>query len=152
MLSLAIDRIILRARGGVWHQKHQLPHTSIDPEAHWTKSGWQCSRLRLETARRLRRRGGVVSHRRHPDPANVADIERAPTLGKVPADVRFVLGDRHYNVPELRSQCEQEERLLVTTRYGRYPHTGDGVEVRRIFRKLRSVALENFNKHFTSLI
>ena len=32
------------ARGGVWHQKHreqgELPHTSIDLEAHWTKSGW----------------------------------------------------------------------------------------------------------------
>jgi hypothetical protein len=34
----------MRARGGVWHQKHreqgEIPHTSIDPEAHWTKSGW----------------------------------------------------------------------------------------------------------------
>jgi len=42
--AVAIDSTVLRARGGVWHQKHrekgELPHTSIDPEAHWTKSGW----------------------------------------------------------------------------------------------------------------
>ena len=35
--AVAIDSTILRARGGVWHQKHrekgELPHTSIDPEA-----------------------------------------------------------------------------------------------------------------------
>jgi hypothetical protein len=34
----------LRARGGVWHKKDRdagvVPHTSIDTEAHWTKSGW----------------------------------------------------------------------------------------------------------------
>jgi hypothetical protein len=64
--AVAIDSTILRARGGVWHQKHrekgELPHTSIDPEAHWTKSGWQCFRLWLETARRFRRCGGLVSH------------------------------------------------------------------------------------------
>jgi hypothetical protein len=39
----AIDSTILLANGGVWHQKHratgEVPHTSIDTEAHWTKSG-----------------------------------------------------------------------------------------------------------------
>ena len=72
-------------------------------------------------------------------------------LGEVPAEVRFVLGDLHYNVPELRRQCDQQDRLLVTTRYGRYPHTDDGVEVRRIFHKLRSIAMENFNEHFKGI-
>ena len=69
--AVAIDCTILRARGGVWHQKHrepgELPHTSIDPEAHWSKSGWQCSRLWLETPCRLGRGGGLVSHRRCAD-------------------------------------------------------------------------------------
>jgi hypothetical protein len=41
--AVAIDSTVLRARGGVWHQKHrekgEIPHTSIDTEAHWTKSG-----------------------------------------------------------------------------------------------------------------
>lgn len=38
--AVAIDSTILRARGGVWHQKHrekgEIPHSSIDIEAHWT--------------------------------------------------------------------------------------------------------------------
>jgi hypothetical protein len=65
--AVAIDSTELLSRGGVWHQKHrekgEVPHTSIDTEAHWTKSGWQCSRLRLETACRLRRGGHLVSPR-----------------------------------------------------------------------------------------
>jgi hypothetical protein len=84
--------------------------------------------------------------------ANVADSEPAPALlREVPAEVRFVLGDRHYNTPELHEDRAQAERLLVTTKYGRYPHTDAGVEVRRVFHKLRSLAIENFNKHFKGI-
>ena len=40
----AIDSTVLRACGGVWHRKDReagvVPHSSIDTEAHWTKSGW----------------------------------------------------------------------------------------------------------------
>jgi hypothetical protein len=60
-------------------------------------------------------------------PATIAVSPPAPALlREVPADVRFVLGDRHYNTPDLHEICEQVDRLLVTTRYGRYPHTDDG--------------------------
>jgi hypothetical protein len=42
--AAAIDSTVLRARGGVWHKKDRetgvVAHTSIDTEAHWTKSGW----------------------------------------------------------------------------------------------------------------
>ena len=42
--ALAVDSTLLRARGGVWHKKDKeagrVPHTSIDTEAGWTKSGW----------------------------------------------------------------------------------------------------------------
>jgi Transposase DDE domain len=42
--AAAIDSTVLRARGGVWHKKNReagiVPPTSIDTEAHWTKSGW----------------------------------------------------------------------------------------------------------------
>jgi len=42
--AAAIDSTVLRANGGVWHQKDRekglVPHTSIDTEAHWMKSGW----------------------------------------------------------------------------------------------------------------
>ncbi|HLG60442.1 MAG TPA: hypothetical protein VKY19_00810 [Ktedonosporobacter sp.] len=47
--------------------------------------------------------------------------------------------------------CESHDRLLVATHYGKYPHTDDGVEVRRIFHKLRSTAIENFNEHFKGI-
>jgi hypothetical protein len=43
--------------------------------------------------------------------------------------------------------CGQADRLLVATQYGRSPHTDDSVEVRRVFHKLRSVSIENFNEH-----
>lgn len=85
-------------------------------------------------------------------PANIADSQPAPTLlNEVPAAVRLVLGDRHYTTPDLHEFCAQADRLLVTARYGRYPHTDDGVEVRRIFPKLRSIAMENFNEHFKGI-
>ena len=42
--ATALDSTLLRANGGVWHHTHrekgEVPHTSIDTEAHWTKSGW----------------------------------------------------------------------------------------------------------------
>ena len=42
--AVALDSTLLRARGGVWHKKDrekgEVPHTSIDTEAHWGKSGW----------------------------------------------------------------------------------------------------------------
>ena len=85
-------------------------------------------------------------------PANIADSEPAPArLREVPAEVRFVLGDRHSNTPDLHEICQQADRLLVATHYGRYPHTDAGVEVRRVFHKLRSLSIENFNEHFKGI-
>jgi len=147
---------VLRSRGGVWHQKHHeqgaLPHTSIDPEAHWTKSGWHgwVYGWKLHVV-------SVVATLWFPiaallTPANRADSEVAPALlREVPAEVRFILGDSHYNTPELHEDCQLADCLLVTTQYGRYPHTDDGVEVRRVFHKLRSLAMENFNEHFKGI-
>ena len=59
--------------------------------------------------------------------------------------VRYVLGDTHYNTPELRAECALHNRALVATRRGRYPHRDGGVAVRRIFHTLRSRASEPFN-------
>ena len=154
--AVAVDSTVLRARGGLWHQKHrekgEVPHTSIDTQAHWTKSGWHGwvygSPLHVVC---------VVAGVWFPlaamlTPANIADSDPAPELlREVPAEVRFVLGDRHYNTPELRETCEQDDRLLVATKYGSYPHTDDGVEVRRIFHNLRSLSIENFNEHFKGI-
>lgn len=154
--AVAIDSTVLRTRGGVWHQKHReqgdLPHTSIDPEAHWTKSGWHgwVYGWKLHVV-------SVVAAVWFPiaavlTPANIADSAPTPTLlREVPAEVRFVLGDRHYNTPGLHEDCERANRLLVTTRYGRYPHTDEGASVRRVFHKLRSIAMENFHEHFKGI-
>ena len=85
-------------------------------------------------------------------PANVADTEPASNLlREAPDDARFVLGDLHYNAPNVRQACERAGRILVTPRYGPYPHTDAGVEVRRIFHKLRSLAMENFNEQFKGI-
>lgn len=154
--AVAIDSTVLRSRGAVWHQKHrekgEVPHTLIDTEAHWTKSGWHgwVYGWKLHVV-------SVVAGVWFPlaallTPANVADNTPAPTLlQEVPTEVRFVLGDRHYNTPELRANCALADRELVATKLGKYPHTDSGVEVRRMFHKLRSIAMENFNEHFKSI-
>lgn len=152
----AIDSTVLRAKGGVWHKKDRemgvVPHTSIDTEAHWTKSGWH---------------GWVYGWKLHVvatvasvwiplaadlTPANTADNEAAPALiGELPPEMRYLLGDLHYNAPNVLEACQKTDRILVTTQYGPYPHTDPGVEVRRIFHKLRSIAIENFNEHFKGI-
>lgn len=84
--------------------------------------------------------------------ANRPDSDLAPLLlVELPAEVRYFLADRHYNRDELRALCAQDGRCLVTTRYGCYPHTDDGVVVRRTFHKLRSVAIENLNEHLKGI-
>jgi hypothetical protein len=152
--AVALDSTVLRARGGVWHKKDReagiVPHTSIDTEAGWTKSGWHGWvygwKLHLAT---------TVSDVWIPlaaqlTPANVHDSTPAKALiEELPEEARFVLGDTHYNAPEVRRACLRSERFLVASGRGPYPHTDDGVEVRRIFHRLRHVAIENFNEHFT---
>jgi hypothetical protein len=154
--AVALDSTPLRAHGGEWHRKQReqgvLPHTSIDPEAHWTKSGWH---------------GWVYGWKLHLvstvaavwiplaaelTPANVADSTVAPRLlADLPPEVRFVLGDVAYNAPTVREACEQAGCWLVTPQHGPYPHHDAGAAVRRVFHKLRSVAIENFNEQFKDI-
>jgi hypothetical protein len=155
--AVAIDATPLHARGGVWHRKHReavaVPHTSIDTEAGWTKSGWH---------------GWVYGWLLHvvvtvsdtvwlplaaeATPANVADNVQAPALlAGLPPQARVVLGDVHYNDPALHALCAAQDRVLITTRRGHYPHTDPGVEVRRLFHQLRSHSIENFNAQFKAM-
>jgi hypothetical protein len=154
--AVAIDSTILLANGGVWHQKDRqqgvVPHSSIDTEAHWTKSGWHgwCYGWKLHLVATVA--AAWIPLAAELTPANAADNELAPALiRQLPAEARFVLGDIHYNAPNVRECCEASDRILLTTQYGPYPHTGEGVEVRRTFHKLRSVAIENFNEHFKGI-
>ena len=60
--------------------------------------------------------------------ANVADNVQALTLlPELPAEVRYVLGDQHYNDPALDAACNRVGRTVVATHRGPYPHTDDGV-------------------------
>jgi hypothetical protein len=154
--AVAIDSTILLANGGVWHQKHrakgEVPHTSIDTEAHWTKSGWHgwCYGWKLHVVATVA--AVWIPLAADLTAANAADNEVAPALlRELPPEVRFVTGDVHYNAPNVRDECELHNRILVASRRGPYPHTDDGVEVRRIFHKLRSLAIENFNEHFKGI-
>jgi len=154
--AAAVDSTPLRANGGVWHKKHRLagevPHTSIDTEATWSKSGyhgwWYGWKLHLAV---------VVGRVWIPLAAEFtiasdADNMIAPKLlEQLPMAVRYVLGDTHYNTPELREECTLHNRELVATRRGPYPHRDGGVEVRRIFHKLRSLAIEPFNGLFKNI-
>lgn len=152
----AVDSTGLRAHGGVWHKQDRehgiVPHTSLDTEAAWSRSGWQgwWYGWKLHLVVSL---GRVwIPLAAEFTPANVADNVIAPKLlVEVPAEVRYVLGAQHYNTPELRAACALQGRELVATRHGPYPHTDGGVEVRRIFHKLRSQAIEPFNGLFKNI-
>ncbi len=154
--AAAVDSTALRAKGGVWHKKHRvagiIPHSTIDTEAQWSKSGyhgwWYGWKLHLACAVAA----VWIPLAAELTLANTADNEVAPRLVRqLPLEVRYVLGDTHYNDPKLRTACELSDRLLVASRRGKYPHRGVGVEVRRIFHKLRSQAIEPFNGLFKNV-
>jgi hypothetical protein len=154
--AVAIDSTTLAARGGVWHKKHRaagvVPHTSIDTEAHWTKSGWHGWVYGWKLHLVVTVAGVWIPLRAALTPANTADNEQAADLlTALPADIRFVLGDAHYQDPALHEQAARGGWTLVATRRGGYPHTDDGVEVRRVLHKERSVAIENFNGQFKAI-
>ena len=158
--AAAIDSTVLRACGGVWHKKDReagvVPHSSIDTEAHWTKSQWH---------------GWVYGWKLHVvvcaacpvwlplaadlTAANRADNEQAPALiAELPEELRFLLGDQHSHDQALQRQCELKDCVLVTSHTGKhnpYPHLDAGVEVRKILHKTRSVAIENFNEQFKAI-
>jgi hypothetical protein len=118
--AVAIDSTVLRALGGVWHKKDReagvVPHTRIETEAHWTKSGWH---------------GWVYGWKLHLiccvgpvwiplaadlTPANEADNEKALDLiAELPLHSLFVLGDLHYNAPNVEDACFLRGYTLVTT-------------------------------------
>jgi len=151
--AAAFDSTMLRTGGGVWHKKHkekgEIPHTSIDREAGWSKSGWHgwWYGWKLHLAVTV---GAVwIPLAAELTTANTADIEMADNLlVHLPSQASYVLGDTHYNDPEFRSSCNERGVELVATRRGPHPHRDGGVEVRRIFHKLRSQAIEPFNGLF----
>lgn len=151
--AVAADSTALRAKGGVWHKKDReagrVPHSTIDTEANWSKSGyhgwWYGWKLHLAAAVY----SVWIPLAAELTCANTYDADIAPLLlRELPAEVRFLLGDSHYRDDLLQKACEKRGCFLVTPRSGRYPHDDPGVEVRRIFHKLRSKTIEPFNSLF----
>jgi hypothetical protein len=147
----AIDRTVLRANGGVWHQTQRdqgvVPHPSMDTEAHWTTSGWH---------------GWVYGWKRHLvtgvaavwipvaaelTAAHQADHESAlQRLPELPPEAHFVLGDTADADPTRPQHGAAAGRIVITPCRGPYPHADDGVEVRRLLHTLRSLAIEHCNQ------
>jgi hypothetical protein len=104
----------LRAIGGVWHKTDResgvVPHTSIDTEAHGTKSVWHGwvdgGKLHLVTtvaAVWIPLAADLI-------PANVADNVQGPTLlPELPPELRFLLGDKTYHDPDLQQLWETQQ-------------------------------------------
>jgi hypothetical protein len=154
--AVALDSTVLRARGGVWHKRDReagvVPHTSIDTQAGWTKSGWHgwVYGWKLHLATTVAAVWIPLAAKL--TAANTADNEVAPQLlSELPGEVRFALGDHIYNAPNVRLACQRRGCLLVASGQAPYPHTDPGVEVRRLFHMLRSKAIENFNEQFKAI-
>lgn len=154
--AVAVDSTALRAKGGVWHQKQReqglVPHRTIDTQAGWSKSGyhgwWYGWTLHLACAVA----SGWIPRAAELTIANTDEASIAPLLfEQLPGQVRYILGDTHDNTPDLRKDCHKRGWWLVATRRGQYPHTDAGVEVRRIFHKLRSQTIEPFNGLFKNV-
>ena len=152
----AVDSTPLATGGGVWHKTPReqgvIPHSSIDTEAGWSKSGWHGWgygwkwHLAVTVGSRWLPLAAELTG------ANRGDTEVAPLLLKqLPGETRYVLGDTHYNDPELRQQGHRRGCDLVATRRGPYPHCDGGVEVRKLLHKLRSQAIEPFNGLFKAI-
>jgi len=153
--AVAVDSTPLRAQGAPWHQKHRkvdhVPNTSIDTEAHWTKSGWHgwvygyklhlittVSAFWIPLAARL-------------CPANEADNVLADELlPEIPAEARFVLADSQYDTEDLHQLCDAADRILIASHKPTSPRNAAGTSVRQMFHLLRGVAMENFNSLFKS--
>ena len=155
--AVALDSTVLRARGGVWHKKDKeagvVPHSSIDTEAGWTKSGWHGWVYGWKLHLACTVAGVWIPLAAQLTPANASDSRLAPLLiEELPYEARFVLGDTHYNAQNVREACLRRHMFLVASgRRGPYPHTDAGVEVRRILHRLRHEAIENLNEHFKAL-
>jgi hypothetical protein len=158
--AVAMDSTVLRAKdGAVWHKKHKdagvVPHSRIDTEAGWTKSGWHgwvygwklhvaCAMgpIWLPLCARL-------------TPANVHDAQVGEEMARdLPGGIGLVLGDTHYNAPGMRAACHLRGMELMATRSpaeSRKEPREWGKEVRSFFGALRSKAVENFNEHFKAI-
>lgn len=98
-----------------------MPHSSIDTEANWSKSGyhgwWYGWKLHCASAVA----SVWIPLAAELTAANTYDAAMAPALiRELPPEVRYVLGDRHYNddAGEVLTCCRLSDRWLVTPKPG----------------------------------
>lgn len=154
--AAAGDSTCLRASGAHWNKKDReagiIPNTTIDTDAHWTKSGWH---------------GWIYGYKLHLiltiadvwiplaatlRPANEADSTVMETLiPTMRVQPSFFCGDSAYNCDPVHLACAEHGSTLVASQRGKAPRTDEGVEVRKIIHALRHHAIENFNGLFKSI-
>ena len=156
--AVALDSTPLPARGKPWHPRDRLagrwPDTRIDPEAHWTQSGWH------GWGSGSTRHGLVTVCPQTPvwlplaaalTPANGADSPQAPALlddlAPLALPGRFVLADSASRDPDGRARCARDGRVLVASQRGAHARD-DGSAVRQVFHARRSQAIESGNAQF----
>jgi hypothetical protein len=146
----AVDSTPLETGGGVWHKQPRepgvIPPTSIDPEAGGSQSGWHGWWYGWKRPLAVTVGSVWIPLAAELTVANRGDNAVAPLwLEQLPWDVRYVLGDTHDHAPVLRHHGHEQGCALGATRRGAHPHRDGGVEVRNIFHKLRSQAIEPCN-------
>lgn len=152
----ALDSTMIRACGGLRRKKRRekgaVPQSSIDTEAPWSKSGdqgwgsgWKLHLAVTSGSLRIPLAAELTA-------AHVAERDVAPKLlRELPTEARDALGDPHANTPEWRDEGNLPGREVAATRRGADPHQDGGVEVRQVFHKLRSQAVEPFNGLFKNV-
>lgn len=154
--AVAADSTVMRARGVPWHMKSRrlgvIPNTSIDTEAHWTRSSWHGWVYGWKLHLIITIAGVWIPISARLRPANEADnVVVLPMLAEVPEEVRYVMGDSHYNSVPVRSACEKADRTLVASNRSKRPRTDDGAKVRQVLHSLRHHSIENFNSLYKNI-
>ena len=149
--AVALDSTLLRAPGGVWHVKQRaanlLPVVTFDAEADWGRSGWHgwVYGWKLHLASLVG--GCFIPLAADLTTASVHDATVAPDLlEELPLETRFVLGDTHYQMEDVRDHCDLHARTLVARHWTPAPADDPGKPVRAVFHALRHVAAENLNE------
>ena len=170
--AVAIDSTPLHARGKVWHQSQRRAgirdDTRIDPDAHWTHSGWHgwVYGYKLHVVISVCPQVGVwLPLAAELTPANVADSAQAPALldtlqragsaEPAPAALAsaggYVLADSGYAYADVRTACGRDGFVLVASHRGGPRPSDEGTPVRRIFHALRALAIESWNGQFKQI-
>ena len=83
-------------------------------------------------------------------------VERAEALERgaasvAEADRRSVARSGVHGEDVARRIAGEQGQAVVATKRGAYPHSDDGVDVRRVLHELRSRAIENLNEQFKGI-